>query len=91
MVSIICFCARRIIPGYFFFVFRKANKRDAIWATGGVEGAAVRGPAVEGAAWGYPGYPVLTRRGGSHFELETLGKGTLPLLTRETALGFLWA
>ena len=66
------------IPGH--AVHEKSLQRQrGDGATGGVEGAAVRGPAVGGAAWGYPGYPVLTRHGGSHLELETLGKGTLPL------------
>ena len=50
-----------VLPGsrskQFIFDFR---------ATGGVGGAAIRGPALGGAACGYPGYPLLTRRGSCH-------------------------
>ena len=31
------------------------------------------------------------RLGGSHLELEPLGRGALPLFTQEPVLGFLWA
>ena len=46
---------------------------------GGVEGAAIRGPAVEGAAC--PRYPLLTRHGGSHLELCGFSCGPVPVLT----------
>ena len=55
---------------------------------GRLGGAAIRGPAVEGAAKGYPGYPLLTRCGGSQFELAKEHFHPPP---RETVLGFLWA
>ena len=59
-------------------------------ATSGVDGVAIRGLAAEKATKIYSEYPLLTR-GGRHLEFTPPGKGTLPLVSRETVFCFLWA